>query len=578
MESNLGHDPIAPQGDCELVKFPSLTSLKLDANKEDEIVNSEITDLKNKSESSNGQVYECPSKCKNSVEPGESSIQLVQFDSFRDSFRDLDGEHSTEHFVNTTGSNMIENAVPRSFSEESPVSHAISMHKRNHLCSSFCYTLKHKNHEELIGDHQKMELSPSTTKIFDKHADFMIPSENVHSKCASSSGCSHSCCACHVRVKVELSCCSSSEKSTASNGISRRCRPFPFPKRIHHKVKPPTKDLNSNKKKSPWSFRLNCRLRANKKQSFAENTSATSCVSCVCPQSRADPEPVYNAVSESCDSNEFRVPLPSSFISCVGHQENSNLEIKNSAHDIDIHQDLFPLVRDTTRSLGLPFSYNSMLDLQVLLESSLKLGLGSPRLSDFSCTDSDRQNCKLAQNTGSSICSRTVHTQVDYVHNLVPDLLDITNCDFYWGKMDRYEAENLLESKPEGTFLLRDSAQEDYLFSVSFRRYGRSLHARIEQWNHKFSFDSHDPGVFASNTVCGLIEHYKDPFCCMFFEPLLTHPLSRTFPFSLQHLCRAVICDNISYDGFNSLELPKSVKNYLKEYHYKQQVRVRHLD
>jgi suppressor of cytokine signaling 5 len=144
--------------------------------------------------------------------------------------------------------------------------------------------------------------------------------------------------------------------------------------------------------------------------------------------------------------------------------------------------------------------------------------------------------------------------------------------------MDRYEAEKLLEKKTEGTFLLRDSAQEEYLFSVSFRRYGRSLHARIEQWNHKFSFDSHDPGVFAADTVCGLIEHYKDPSCCMFFEPMLTIPLHRNFPFPLQHLCRAVICKNATYDGINSLRLPRSLKAYLKEYHYKQRVRVRQLD
>ena len=35
----------------------------------------------------------------------------------------------------------------------------------------------------------------------------------------------------------------------------------------------------------------------------------------------------------------------------------------------------------------------------------------------------------------------------------------------------RYEAEALLERRPEGSFLLRDSAQDDYLFSVSFRRF-----------------------------------------------------------------------------------------------------------
>lgn len=170
------------------------------------------------------------------------------------------------------------------------------------------------------------------------------------------------------------------------------------------------------------------------------------------------------------------------------------------------------------------------------------------------------------------------HTQIDYIHCLVPDLLNITNCSFYWGKMDRYEAEKLLDGKPEGMFLLRDSAQEEFLFSVSFRKYGRSLHARIEQWNHKFSFDSHDPSVFASRTVCGLIEHYKDPSSCMFFEPMLTLPLHRNFTFPLQHLCRAAVTSRLNYDDVNQLQLPKILKCYLKEYHYRQKVRVERFD
>ncbi|XDV44472.1 hypothetical protein PO909_012751 [Leuciscus waleckii] len=131
-----------------------------------------------------------------------------------------------------------------------------------------------------------------------------------------------------------------------------------------------------------------------------------------------------------------------------------------------------------------------------------------------------------------------VHTQIDYIHCLVPDLLQITALPCYWGVMDRYEAEALLDGRPEGTFLLRDSAQEDYLFSVSFRRYGRSLHARIEQWNHNFSFDAHDPCVLA----------------------------------------RAAICNGITYDGIGALPLPPALQDYLREYHYKQRVRVRWLE
>ena len=53
--------------------------------------------------------------------------------------------------------------------------------------------------------------------------------------------------------------------------------------------------------------------------------------------------------------------------------------------------------------------------------------------------------------------------------------------------------------------LLSVSLQDDFIFSVSFRRYGRSLHARVEQWNHQFSFDAHDSGVFKNSTVTGLI-------------------------------------------------------------------------
>ncbi|XP_030382891.1 uncharacterized protein LOC115630463 [Scaptodrosophila lebanonensis] len=171
-----------------------------------------------------------------------------------------------------------------------------------------------------------------------------------------------------------------------------------------------------------------------------------------------------------------------------------------------------------------------------------------------------------------------VHSQIDFRHCLVPDLERIINSSFYWGKMDRYEAERLLEGKPEGTFLLRDSAQEEYLFSVTFRKYGRSLHARIEQSGHKFSFDCHDPCVFTAPSVTGLLEHYKDPSCVMFFEPCLTMPLHRRQTFSLQQLARATIVSNTTYDGINQLELPCRLKSYLKEYHYKQKLRVKPCD
>ena len=133
-----------------------------------------------------------------------------------------------------------------------------------------------------------------------------------------------------------------------------------------------------------------------------------------------------------------------------------------------------------------------------------------------------------------------------------------------------------MENKQEGSFLLRDSAQDDFVFSVSFRRYNRSLHARIEESNHEFSFDCHDPGVYASASVKGLLEHYKEPLSCMFFEPMLLHPVKRGQPFSLQELSRAVICDTIKdYNAVSGLPLPKTLVGFLREYSYRHKVRAR---
>lgn len=46
-----------------------------------------------------------------------------------------------------------------------------------------------------------------------------------------------------------------------------------------------------------------------------------------------------------------------------------------------------------------------------------------------------------------------VHRIVEYSHHLVPDIDKILNASYYWGVMDRFRAEQLLEGKPEGRCL-----------------------------------------------------------------------------------------------------------------------------
>lgn len=193
---------------------------------------------------------------------------------------------------------------------------------------------------------------------------------------------------------------------------------------------------------------------------------------------------------------------------------------------------------------------------------------------DPSSSLSTSGNLSISSSSGAP----AVVTQIDYVNFFIPNLREIVNCPYYWGKIDRYEAEALLDNRPEGSFLLRDSAQDEFVFSVSFRRYTRSLHARIEESKHRFSFDCHDPGVHSSPTVPGLLEYYKDPLSCMFFEPMLLHPVSRNKVFSLQELARCVVCDNCTYNGISLLPLPRRLKDFLREYNYKHKIRSRVID
>ncbi|XP_044270078.1 suppressor of cytokine signaling 5 [Tribolium madens] len=362
-------------------------------------------------------------------------------------------------------------------------------------------------------------------------------------------------------------------------------------------------------KKSPkWGIKFNC---AKKEPKVAFVEESTNCCKCTCYRRTEEHEAGPGTVFASEDNERTNEIVDQS------NEEENREEVQNENEEGEgvkgiygisrnssclcigqwdmhwirtVHEDCdeaarLARAREIEQGVDPPANFRPVRRVQLLCSDMDSEGGQVPRRLQLVCppdltVDSLRalfqnhvtlRSCPLDTIAGC-------HTQVDFIHCLVPDLLEITKCSFYWGKMDRYEAERLLDGKPEGTFLLRDSAQEEFLFSVSFRKYGRSLHARIEQWNHKFSFDSHDPGVYTSDTVCGLIEHYKDPSSCMFFEPMLTWPLHRNFTFSLQHLCRATIVNRLTYDNINLLQLPKTLKSYLKEYHYRQKVRVERFD
>lgn len=158
-------------------------------------------------------------------------------------------------------------------------------------------------------------------------------------------------------------------------------------------------------------------------------------------------------------------------------------------------------------------------------------------------------------------------------------LRDLAMYGWYWGPLTRVEAEEKLTGHNDGTFLVRDSSDERYLLSLSFRSQGKSLHTRIEYCNGRFSFysfpDSENEGY---TSVAELIEksmQYSSVgvFCFSRARAIgspavpvrLLKPLSRlTKVRSLQHYCRFVIRQSIRFDSIRDLPLPRHVHSYLE--------------
>ena len=165
---------------------------------------------------------------------------------------------------------------------------------------------------------------------------------------------------------------------------------------------------------------------------------------------------------------------------------------------------------------------------------------------------------------------------------LANELLRLSKYGWYWGPVSREEAEEKLAGQPEGAFLVRDSTDDRYLFSLSFRSSGRTLHTRVEYCNGEFSFYA-QPQSDSYRSMAELIEQcvaesQSGIYCysrgtsgigSQSYPVKLTRPVSRFAQVrTLQYLCRFVIRQHTRVDHIQNLPLPVSVKGWLKENQY----------
>lgn len=158
---------------------------------------------------------------------------------------------------------------------------------------------------------------------------------------------------------------------------------------------------------------------------------------------------------------------------------------------------------------------------------------------------------------------------------------DLRNTGWYWGSMTANEAKEILQDTPEGTFLVRDSSQTDYLFTISAMTSAGPTNLRIEFKDGKFKLDSVvlvKPKLKQFDSVVHLVEHYVNlsrtntkvsshPLAPTngTVQLLLTKPVYTVTP-SLQHLCRITI--NKATREVQELPLPNRLKDYLTDYSY----------
>lgn len=199
-------------------------------------------------------------------------------------------------------------------------------------------------------------------------------------------------------------------------------------------------------------------------------------------------------------------------------------------------------------------------------------------LSSIGLRDTCERSARSRQRHSTCLLSPAAQAHKDFLESMK----QLKECGWYWGPLSYEEAENKLIDKRDGSFLVRDSSNENYILSLSFKSMGNVHHTRIEHHKGLFSFWS-QPDSHGKAQICQFIEqtvqNSRNGRFLYFLRPSgpgspplpiqLLYPVSRfcRVP-SLQHMCRFLVLRCVRRDHIDCLPIPEKVKGYLLEKQY----------
>ncbi|KAI1723657.1 SOCS box domain-containing protein [Ditylenchus destructor] len=156
---------------------------------------------------------------------------------------------------------------------------------------------------------------------------------------------------------------------------------------------------------------------------------------------------------------------------------------------------------------------------------------------------------------------------------------------WYWGTITSMHACRLLRGNPPGTFLIRDSQSENFIFSISYVAHdGKVYHSRLSRFQGHFCLGGPN-ALIKSSSLIDFVEKTMDtsrderhqlrilmhPSNMETIETIeMKYPLRRNqFMPSLKHLCRITIRHSIrDITQIQQLPVPGKLKKYLSSSTY----------